>query len=1327
MSSSDKNIGAAQTAGLQVAIGQIIAKAREEAHSYRIPDDLIGVFFERVLNIAAQETQYFSVEEGVRKYVQDAEKCHFLLQDVFQQIKELKSSLTLQNLYGENWWQQIHENLSQAFEKNPREGWEQWLRIYVAAFLNWELETCSKLVKEPFPFNPEDAERLKLFRHGTEAMVSGRYEHALEMLSQLTRWKISAQSQPLLSKTDKLLVLIFIGRIYLYRTSDVEMATSSFEHAQRTAPDDARPYAALGDAARFKGNKDEALKLYQQAIELSSVEHSGEIGMGLWSEDQELWDEADDWYEKAIKKLRLRTGVKNIQVELSKMLAPVSGNLYLHLARKLKKEDAEAALAAVNQALDLGIKHVGDYPERIAYRLKGEVLELLDRSLEAAEAYFKAGQKFYYRAEYQIAAVLLRQANKLDPSHLLTYWTLFDVLRISSYLPTPPYFEPGLVNEGLDVWERGVQLELPTRDSYWAYNTRALINEQLARMSENKQSDKRPPDLWWEAIVYLERGLLLSGEESDGFAFLSRYHHNLNNSACALQTSQKAIDINPTSRIALEDRAIVLTNLGEDAEALAILERRMEIEPDAWTKSVKAVILGRNGDYQAAIDLLNEALTADPESSWSLINRALLYRMMDEDEKADEDYRKVLGKGVSGDHENQSIVAWAAYSLGQYEEARIIYERLCKDAEMEGNARRNLGSIYLAMGDIERGRRELSKGIELSQRITELNEVGKMDFRNLEKSISAQPHWEQVQKVIEELTAQIETRKAAVLERQRRPATDELEELLETFEKNGKTDGWGRLGAIAELARLSVEQKRWQQAAGLYLDLQKSENFPEASIGIAEVVEGYQSEADEMLLAGRPGEALEPLTLALELAQSSLSTNKEREADLYARLGVAYLELQDTKSARDNWKRAIKHYTEAEYLDPGHALGETCRNVLPDIASYWKLNSALKEFAAEDETEATLRQHLVTALGAAAAYLDYFYKLSQPTEQFPEVPPVLELGSYLVPEDTGPDWMLFKKYLPEMRERIKNEMGVGLPRILVRANETYLLPGGYNILLDDVSVDSGVVEIDKHYLLAATGLPHSLENVGEEMIPMPDPISGRAGYWVPSQHLPLLEEQDLQRTFEPLVYAIFHLEAVLRRNLAEFLTFQEMDRMIETWKESEDGSALVSDALPDLTSRLRFAKVLRALLAEEIPVTSWREILEVVRDVGLDNDDVREVVGAIRLRIKRMLPGNDATRKRIELPIELEHKISGWLRHDRNKTFIAAPVDELGDVLAAFRELGLQNQERCVLVTRSAEVRPFLVELMTMEFPNLIVLSREELLTPDEQQHIDRHSQIEGA
>src|SRR5439155_16375307 len=123
---------------------------------------------------------------------------------------------------------------------------------------------------------------------------------------------------------------------------------------------------------------------------LSPDQPEGYSGLGLWSEDHQLWDEADDWYKQAIDVLRRNPAIKDLFAALEHLLLPMSGNTYFQLARSLKDDHPDYALKAVERALEFGVKHSISRPEKLVYRLKGEILDKLGRQSDAAEAYFEA-------------------------------------------------------------------------------------------------------------------------------------------------------------------------------------------------------------------------------------------------------------------------------------------------------------------------------------------------------------------------------------------------------------------------------------------------------------------------------------------------------------------------------------------------------------------------------------------------------------------------------------------------------------------------------------------------------------------------------------------------------------------------------------------------------------------------------------------------------------------------------------------------------------------------------------------------------------------------
>src|SRR5262249_5528376 len=87
------------------------------------------------------------------------------------------------------------------------------------------------------------------------------------------------------------------------------------------------------------------------------------------------------------------------------------------------------------------------------------------------------------------------------------------------------------------------------------------------------------------------------------------------------------------------------------------------------------------------------------------------------------------------------------------------------------------------------------------------------------------------------------------------------------------------------------------------------------------------------------------------------------------------------------------------------------------------------------------------------------------------LPIILELGDKLVPEDAATNykkWVLFERYLPQLREWFVAEYGVVLRLIRVRGSNS-LQARQYAILIDEVPVllDQDSVPLDRTYTTAS--------------------------------------------------------------------------------------------------------------------------------------------------------------------------------------------------------------------------------------------------------------------
>src|ERR1051326_4996967 len=240
---------------------------------------------------------------------------------------------------------------------------------------------------------------------------------------------------------------------------------------------------------------------------------------------------------------------------------------------------------------------------------------------------------------------------------------------------------------------------------------------------------------------------------------------------------------------------------------------------------------------------------------------------------------------------------------------------------------------------------------------------------------------------------------------------------------------------------------------------------------------------------------------------------------------------------------------------------------------------------------------------------------------------------------------------------------------------------------------------------AALGIPSAALTVTN------NPLTGQPGCWVAPEHWQTILTHELELWEEPLVFVVRHLEAVLRQNLADFLGMQEVEGLVQRWGQTREGIAITQKVLPDGPTRLHFARLLRALVEEQVPISSWQQILASAEASGLDNPE--NALRAVRLRLKEQLPGNDPNTVRAELPSEWNNALEKWLTPGNGENAFAPPPHEAYRFRIMLEGLLQSSDGNVALVVDRPEIRPHVRRFLEPWFPNLMILSREEALSHD--------------
>jgi flagellar biosynthesis protein FlhA len=175
-----------------------------------------------------------------------------------------------------------------------------------------------------------------------------------------------------------------------------------------------------------------------------------------------------------------------------------------------------------------------------------------------------------------------------------------------------------------------------------------------------------------------------------------------------------------------------------------------------------------------------------------------------------------------------------------------------------------------------------------------------------------------------------------------------------------------------------------------------------------------------------------------------------------------------------------------------------------------------------------------------------------------------------------------------IRKQMAVELGLIVPPIRIRDN-IQIKPTEYVLRVKGAEAGRGELLPD-HYLAMNTGAAEE-DLVG---IPTTEPAFGLPALWISPDLRDKAESMGYTVVDAPSVLAT-HLSEVIKKNGAELLTRQEVQKLTDMVKEN--ASAVVEDLLSSL-SLGEIQKVLQNLIREQVPIRDLVTIFEALADYG---------------------------------------------------------------------------------------------------------------------------------
>ena len=293
-----------------------------------------------------------------------------------------------------------------------------------------------------------------------------------------------------------------------------------------------------------------------------------------------------------------------------------------------------------------------------------------------------------------------------------------------------------------------------------------------------------------------------------------------------------------------------------------------------------------------------------------------------------------------------------------------------------------------------------------------------------------------------------------------------------------------------------------------------------------------------------------------------------------------------------------------------------------------------------------------------------------------------------------------------IRKHIAMEMGIIVPGVRFRDN-LQLKPNAYSVKIKDVEVGTGEVVMGQ---FMAIGPENQLRNLRGSRTT--DPTYGMPGVWIAPEQRGEAERLGCM-IFDPVSVIATHITEIVRTHGADLLGRQETQALIDTVKKTHP--AVVKDVIPEMISLVDVQKVLQNLVRERVSIRDLVTILEtlgnyvhVTKDPDLLSEYCRQALSRV---ICREYVNNEGNINVFTLDPQVEQIIAQAIQKTDSGSFLALDpqvgqeiLTALGDQVRKLTDRGLQPIVLC-----NPQVRSFIKKLTERSFPNLVVLSYNEI------------------
>lgn len=348
-------------------------------------------------------------------------------------------------------------------------------------------------------------------------------------------------------------------------------------------------------------------------------------------------------------------------------------------------------------------------------------------------------------------------------------------------------------------------------------------------------------------------------------------------------------------------------------------------------------------------------------------------------------------------------------------------------------------------------------------------------------------------------------------------------------------------------------------------------------------------------------------------------------------------------------------------------------------------------------TETTVKGHKVISGGGVDTY-----SLTLPV--------ILEVGKSMSLEiqKSGKTQGFIEQMIPKMRQALYADLGVRFPGVHVRTDSPNLAQDEYLIYLNEVPVVRGKI-VENHYLTNETE-----DNLKRYNLPFTSYKNslGLPSLWVDIKYNDILEKASIKH-WTPLEVMVLHMSYFFRHYSNEFLGIQEMKSMLEFMEKS------FPDLVREVTRLIPLQKltdIFKRLVQEQISIKDLRTILESLSEWAQTEKDPVLLTEYVRSSLKRYISYRYSQGQSVlsvyVLDPEIEDLVRGAIKQTSAGSYLALDPDSVQMILQSVRNTVSApppgGQQPIVLT--AIDVRRFVRKLIELEFPDISVVSYQEVV-----------------